>query len=179
MESINILNYTNQEIRIYATDAVDIPTNPLRLADKARFIGRCITLPSSGHAKCEIDRDSEDFFANFKNSDKKISLSKTKIGNANKLPKQQDNTIIIVSQLVFNSMHTLRSDIYMVDKVIRDENGSVVACRSFSRCKYIMQSSSLFPVRDYIQKEMIKYAKDEDALEHLVKLNNIINTFTK
>lgn len=177
-KDVAILNLTNQDIKIYPQESVDIPF-PVRKIDEAAFLKKCIVIKSEGHARCEIFRDSETIKVSVRSINKNIPLSYTNIGITSGLPHETDGTIILVSQLVYNAVHHVRKDVYMVDKPIRNEAGAVIACRSFSRCVYDDHIKPIQSTIKYLNKRLVNINPD-NTLEYreimacLVELNSYI-----
>lgn len=102
MEEIKIVNLTDNSIRLYPDNYTDIEI-PVSKKDEQKFLGRCIVIQSSGHARAQISRDSDTARCRIKDfkGAKNVSLNYTHIGIVSGLPEPEDGTIYIVSQLVF------------------------------------------------------------------------------
>jgi len=171
INNVSIVNLTNQEIKVYPYEDVDIPT-PVKQADRKRFLDRCITIKASGHSRSEVNRDTETLRVGFIGSKKVIPISYTNIGATSGIPEEKDNVIYVVSQMVYNSLHHIRKDVYMIDKPIRDENGAVIACRSFSRCVY---TDHIKPLNETIQVLNNLLLATTDTVLQRVILQQIVN----
>ena len=61
----------------------------------------------------------------------KIKFTKTTFGNVENLPDKQDDTLLIVSSIVCQACRD-RDDLVIVNETVRDDNGRIVGCKSFS-----------------------------------------------
>jgi hypothetical protein len=147
---VKVINLTDHAIKLYPYDSVDIKI-PVSKKDEQQFLARCITIAPAGHAKAQMIRDTEQVTIKLSGSKRRTSISYTHVGDVNNLPEEQDDTILIVSQLAYNSIHHTRKDVYIVDKPIRSESGAVLACRSFSRCVYDKDNSLLNPIENFLR----------------------------
>lgn len=134
---MKIVNLTNATIKLYPSSFSDIKI-PVQKSDEAKFLNRCIVIKPEGHASCQITRETatHKFTTKDNSNPKEAVISITHVGIVDGLPEPKDGTIYIVSQLLFNSYHHTRKDIYVIDKPVRNESGVILACRGFSRCSY-------------------------------------------
>ena len=106
-----ILNYTLHPISIITEDGV-------------------ITVPNHGSARCSTSRKLIEYI---EANGAKIPINETTFGAVTGLPEEKEDTIIIVSAILANSMRsTGRKDLYAVDVPVR-EGGKIVGCRALSR----------------------------------------------
>lgn len=161
-----IINLTTATILLYPSSYSDIKI-PVRKADEQRFLNRCIVLKPEGNANCQLVRESDTIeFTNAGSSKHKTAnISTIYSGVVEGLPEQNDDTIYIVSQLLFNSIHHSRKDIYMIDKPVRNEAGLIIACRGFSRCVYDVDNSLLNGTLNYLQKKLSTCSDTAEARE--------------
>lgn len=61
-----------------------------------------------------------------------IPLNVSKFGEVVDLPEQQDGVFLIVSRLVISALPD-RDDLIVPDDLVRDDQGRIIGCRSFSR----------------------------------------------
>ncbi len=106
-----ILNYTLHDISIITPEGV-------------------ITVPRHGTARCSTTRNLIEYI---EANGAKIPINETTFGSVSGLPKEREDTIIIVSAILANSMRGQgRNDLYAVDEPVR-EGGRIVGCRALSR----------------------------------------------
>jgi len=108
MENMKIINCTPHDIVI-------IKTNGEKL----------ILQKSSNPARCESSREVVGHING-------IPINVTKFGKTYNLPDPQPNTVFIVSRIVAES-NRHRSDLFIVDETVRDENGVIIGCKSLAR----------------------------------------------
>lgn len=145
---VTLVNLTNQTIFFYPADAVDLKT-PVKQSDAAIVTKRSIEVPSVGHAKVEISRtDMQNVRIAGKN--KSIPIGIGNYGVVSGIPEEKPNTIYIVAQLVYNTIHHSRKDVFMIDKPIRTESGNIIACRALCRPNYEVHTQQINPAINYL-----------------------------
>jgi len=166
MSAVKIVNLTNSMIRLYPDGYTDIPI-PVSRADEVKFLGRCIEIKSTGHARSQISREAEVKKITIGAKDKQIksTMYYSHIGVVTGLPEPEQDTIYIVSQLTYNAIHHLRKDVFIIDKPIRSESGGVIACRGFSRCVYDKDNLQLNIIDNYLKKRFSQLPKCDEATE--------------
>jgi len=145
---VELVNLTNQTIYFYPAESVDLKT-PVKQSDAILVTKRSIEVHSTGHAKVEISR-VEMQNARIKGKNKSIPIGVGNYGVVSGIPEEKQNTIYIVSQLVYNAAHHTRKDIFMIDKPIRTESGQIIACRALSRPYYEENAKALMPAINYL-----------------------------
>lgn len=168
MKSVKILNYTIADIYLYTgTDPVE---RPVPMNDQVLWLNKnCKRIPKIQDIKVPLQRDNDsvDF------AGKKVQLSYQHIGEPSGLPEPEDGTIIIVSQLVYNSLFHTRKDVYVMDYGIKNTNGKVIACRTFSRTVYKLHDSPIKRAIDFIS-DNIMLLDSKKSTNILVELNKFI-----
>ena len=61
-----------------------------------------------------------------------FNITATEFGEVENLPEEKPNTYYIVSRLVLNACAGKRHDLLVPNQLIRDSEGQIVGCRSFS-----------------------------------------------
>lgn len=61
-----------------------------------------------------------------------IPINVSKFGEVVDLPEQQEGVFLIVSRLVISALPD-REDLIVPDDLVRDDQGRIIGCRSFSR----------------------------------------------
>ena len=108
MNNINIINLTPHEVNIILEN------------------GNIINIPASGTiARCKVERQ-------IINNINGIPITQTKFGEIEDLPDPQPNTIYIVSSLVAQAVPH-RTDVFIPDDCVRDDQGKITGCRSLGR----------------------------------------------
>ena len=102
---------------------INLTPHPVNLLDVDANI--VITFYSEGLARCS----QNDVIIGKLNKD--IILTKTSYGEVIGLPEQSSRTFYIVSRLVRNALPN-RTDLLVPNQLIRDSEGQIVGCRSFS-----------------------------------------------
>ena len=102
---------------------INLTPHPVNLLDVDANV--VITFYSEGLARCS----QNDVIIGKLNKD--IILTKTSYGEVIGLPEQLPRTFYIVSRLVRNALPT-RTDLLVPNQLIRDSEGQIVGCRSFS-----------------------------------------------
>ena len=103
---------------------INLTPHPVNLLDVDANV--VITFYSEGLARCY----QNDIIIGKLNKD--IILTKTSYGEVIGLPKQSPRTFYIVSRLVLNACAGKRHDLLVPNQLIRDSEGQIVGCRSFS-----------------------------------------------
>ena len=62
-----------------------------------------------------------------------IPVNSVTIGEVTGLPEPQDDTIFIVSRIVAEAVKGTRNDCLIVDKTVRDANGTIIGCTALAR----------------------------------------------
>lgn len=94
--------------------------------------GEKAIIPRDGQARCSISRMKVD---ELEYNGISIPVNETMMGDVTGLPEERDDTIIIVSAIVYHAIKNKRSDVYTVDEPIRGERGHVIGVRSLSKMK--------------------------------------------
>ena len=102
---------------------INLTPHPVNLLDVDANV--VITFHSEGLARCS----QNDIIIGKLNKD--IILTKTSYGEVIGLPEQAPRTFYIVSRLVLNALPN-RTDLLVPNQLIRDSEGQIVGCRSFS-----------------------------------------------
>lgn len=85
------------------------------------------TYPASGDvARCTVDTKSAGKLDGY------IPLVKRTYGEVIGLPEPKDNTYYIVSGLVGSALNGARTDILLVDDLVRNDKGQIIGCRAFA-----------------------------------------------
>ena len=103
---------------------INLTPHPVNLLDVDANV--VITFHSEGLARCS----QNDVIIGKLNKD--IILTKTSYGEVIGLPEQSPGTFYIVSRLVLNACAGKRHDLLVPNQLIRDSEGQIVGCRSFS-----------------------------------------------
>ena len=91
--------------------------------------GPVVTIPPSGQvARCTVDRVQADTITV---EGVTIPVNRTQFGEVTGLPEPQPNTIYIVSAIVAQALPD-RSDVFVVDDTVRDEQGRIVGARALA-----------------------------------------------
>ena len=102
---------------------INLTPHPVNLLDVDANV--VITFHTEGLARCY----QNDVIIGRLNKD--IILTKTSYGEVIGLPEQSPRTFYIVSRLVRNALPN-RTDLLVPNQLIRDSEGQIVGCRSFS-----------------------------------------------
>ena len=102
---------------------INLTPHPVNLLDVNANV--VITFHTEGLARCS----QNDVIIGRLNKD--IILTKTSYGEVIGLPEQSPRTFYIVSRLVRNALPN-RTDLLVPNQLIRDSEGQIVGCRSFS-----------------------------------------------
>jgi len=88
-----------------------------------------VQIPRNGTARSSTTRRIVDYvdFAGVQ-----VPVNETTFGNVEGLPRESDDTIIIVSGITASALKGKRNDLYMVDEPVRDNNGKIIGCRSLA-----------------------------------------------
>ena len=103
---------------------INLTPHPVNLLDVDANV--VITFYSEGLARCS----QNDVIIGKLNKD--IILTKTSYGEVIGLPEQAPRTFYIVSRLVLNACAGKRHDLLVPNQLIRDSEGQIVGCKSFS-----------------------------------------------
>ena len=103
---------------------INLTPHPVNLLDVDANV--VITFHTEGLARCS----QNDIIIGKLNKD--IILTKTSYGEVIGLPEQSPRTFYIVSRLVLNACAGKRHDLLVPNQLIRDSEGQIVGCRSFS-----------------------------------------------
>jgi len=110
MKDKKVLNYTPHPVRLITNSGV-------------------VEIPKHGVVRAGVTRRHlEDILI----GGVTVPINVTTFGNAVGLPKEVEGTIIIVSSITAYSINEVRSDIYVVDELIR-EKGSVIGARNLAK----------------------------------------------
>ena len=114
MENIKIINMTPHDINFFDKNGENIIQ----------------TIKSSGSVRVDSYRETEEI-----DRINSIPVNKVKFitGNIENLPEIKTNTIYIVSAIVANATKDVRSDFYIVDNTVRDENHRVIGARALAK----------------------------------------------
>lgn len=125
---VKIINFNSHAVKILPPNEVDF-TVPVKEKDIPILLSKCDVIPSSGNPKISISRTPSKVYSNVKINDSNIGLIEG-------LPEEQEGVILVVPSIVYNALHRLRKDIYVIDEPIRSEKGTVICCRSIARPHY-------------------------------------------
>lgn len=91
--------------------------------------GPVVTLPPSGQiARCAVDRVQVDTVAV---DGIIVPVNQTRFGEVSDLPDPQPDTIYVVSTLVAQAVRD-RQDVFIVDDVVRDDQGRIIGARALA-----------------------------------------------
>jgi hypothetical protein len=91
--------------------------------------GPVVTIPPSGLvARCAVDRVQVDTVTVDGIS---VPVNQTWFGEVSDLPEPQPDTIFVVSTLVAQAVPDYQ-DVFIVDDVVRDEQGRIIGCRALA-----------------------------------------------
>lgn len=91
--------------------------------------GPVVTIPPSGQvARCTVDRVQ---VGTVTVDGISIPINQTRFGQVEYLPEPQPDTIYIVSALVAQAVPD-RSDVFVVDDAVRDEQGRIIGARALA-----------------------------------------------
>ena len=110
---MQIINLTPHELNLMPAG----PTGPV------------VTIPPSGQvARCATYRVQADTVTVDGIS---VPVNQTRFGEVDNLPEPQPDTIYIVSALTAQAVPE-RSDVFVVDDAVRDEQGRIIGCRALA-----------------------------------------------
>ena len=110
---MQIINLTPHELKLMP----DGPTGPV------------VTIPPSGQvARCTVDRVQADTVTVDGIS---VPVNQTRFGQVENLPEPKPDTIYIVSAIVAQATPE-RSDVFVVDDTVRDEQGRIIGARALA-----------------------------------------------
>lgn len=109
-----IINLTNHDIGVLTRD------------------GQKTVIPRDGQARCSISRIKVN---ELDVNGVMLPINDTIMGDVAGLPEERDDTIIIVSAIVYHAIKHRRNDVYTVDEPVRNERGQVIGVRSLSKVK--------------------------------------------
>jgi len=91
--------------------------------------GPVVTIPPSGQvARCATSRVQVNTVTV---DDITIPVNRTQFGAVTSLPDPQPDTIYIVSAVVAQAVPD-RTDVFIVDDAVRDEQGRIIGCRALA-----------------------------------------------
>jgi hypothetical protein len=91
--------------------------------------GPVVTIPPSGQvARCAVDRVQVDTVTVDGVS---VPVNQTRFGAVSDLPDPQPGTVYVVSALVAQAA-TERQDVFIVDDVVRDDQGRIIGARALA-----------------------------------------------
>lgn len=131
-EKIKIINFNSHAVKILPPSEVDF-TVPVKEKDIPILLSKCDVIQSSGNPKISISRTPSKHYSNVKINDSNIGLIEG-------LPDEVEGTILVVPSIVYNALHRIRKDIYVIDEPIRSEKGTVICCRSIARPHYTIDN---------------------------------------
>jgi len=111
-----IKNYTPHQVRIVDAEGNVLATFPSEGAIRVKSNQTLI-----GHATYDDQEDMQG-----------IPVFATEFGDIDNLPSKQDDTVYIVSRIV-KSACPERDDLVVPNELVRDSNGNIIGCQSFSR----------------------------------------------
>ena len=115
-KTLNIVNLTSHALNLMPVG----PTGPT---------GPVITIPPSGIvARCAVHRVRVDTVTV---DGITIPVNRTLFGEVTGLPDPQPDTIFVVSALVAQAV-PYRQDVFIVDDVVRDEQGRIIGARALA-----------------------------------------------
>jgi hypothetical protein len=95
--------------------------------------GPVVTIPPSGLvARCAVDRVQVDTVTVDGIS---VPVNQTWFGEVSDLPEPQPDTIFVVSTLVAQAVPDYQ-DVFIVDDVVRDEQGRIIGCRALAHVTF-------------------------------------------
>ena len=107
---------------------VNLTPHPLNLMPEGPE-GPVVTIPPSGQvARCTVDRVQVDTVTV---DGIAVSVNRTQFGEVTGLPDPQPDTIYIVSAMVAQAVPE-RSDVFIVDNAVRDEQGRIIGARALA-----------------------------------------------
>ena len=92
------------------------------------LFGRVVIPKSENPARVKTEKEVVSSFI-FENE--KITVFKTKFGEVENLPEPEPDIIYIVSRIVKSAIPN-RNDCLVPDDLIRDNDGNIIGCNSFS-----------------------------------------------
>ncbi len=120
-----VVNLTPHPIHIYAPDTPDMITDqhiPLRTIPASGQLARIATSRSRGGT---LRVDGVD-----------VPVTSARYGTVEGLPEPVPGTLYLVSLPVATEMRRSgREDLIVVDRLVRNGEGTVVGCRAFGRCR--------------------------------------------
>ena len=107
---------------------VNLTPHPLNLMPEGPD-GPTVTIPPSGQvARCAVDRVLVDTVAV---GGITVQVNQTRFGEVSGLPDPQPDTIFVVSALVAQAVPD-RSDVFIVDDAVRDDQGRIIGARALA-----------------------------------------------
>jgi len=107
---------------------MNLTPHPLNLMP-AGPTGPVVTIPPSGQvARCATSRVQVDTITV---DGVTIPVNRTQFGEVTGLPDPQPDTIYIVSAVVAQAVPD-RTDVFIVDDAVRDEQGRIIGCRALA-----------------------------------------------
>jgi len=88
-----------------------------------------LSFESEGIARCSVD--TEAFGYVIAENGLTIDLTRSVMGNVEGLPKEQEDTLLIVSRVVAEAVKGVRSDCVIPNESVRNDKGQIVGCMSF------------------------------------------------
>lgn len=125
MENMKIINLTPHEINIHIPNVWDMEGLPNLEMNVDHGI-TTVTIPASGTiARCKTERK---VIGNIDG----IQITSTVFGEVEGLPEPKEGVVYIVSSLVAQAAKD-RTDVFIPDDTVRDEQGNIIGCRSLGR----------------------------------------------
>lgn len=127
LENMKIINLTPHAINIITPSVWDMEGLPnLHMNIDSDTGTVTIVIPPSGIiARCQTERK---VIGNIDG----IPITSTTFGEVEGLPESEEGVIFIVSSLVAQAIPD-RTDIFIPDDAVRDEDGKIIGCRSLGR----------------------------------------------
>ena len=126
--NVEIRNCTSHDVNVKLTDANDIAFN-----DDCEWM---VFKPSGIVARCDTDFavvGSVTVDNNYRESHVTIPIRERRFGEPYNLPDPQYGVLLIVSRIVAEACAGVRSDLLIVDGIIRNEQGHPIGCEALAR----------------------------------------------
>jgi len=112
-KNLNIVNLTPHPLNLMPEG----PDGPTVTIPPSGLVARCAT------SRVQVGSVTVDGIA--------IPVNRTQFGSVSDLPVPQPDTIFVVSALVAQAVPE-RQDVFIVDDVVRDEQGRIIGCRALA-----------------------------------------------
>jgi len=110
---MRIMNFTPHPLNLMPAG----PTGPVVTIPPSGQVARCAT------SRVQVDTITVDGVT--------IPVNRTQFGEVTGLPDPQPDTIYIVSAVVAQAVPD-RTDVFIVDDAVRDEQGRIIGCRALA-----------------------------------------------